>query len=288
MKALITGADGQLARELILAAPSGIELKTVHRSECDITDRRAVERAFDSFRPNVVINTAAYTAVDAAEDARDLAFLVNAQGAENVARAADLAGARVIHISTDYVFDGNRSSPYPPDARPNPLNAYGQSKLEGERLVLAGAASALVIRTGWLYSRVGKNFLNSILRALNTGKPLRVVQDQVGGPTSAAEFATAIWGASEAELRGVRHWSNTGTASWYDFAVEIAKLALQLGVRSEVPEVVGISTEEFGSCAKRPRYSVLDSSLLTRELKISPAPWQDALSKEMRRPAPVE
>lgn len=288
MKALITGADGQLARELILAAPRGIELKAVHRSECDITDRRAVERVLDSFRPNVVINTAAYTAVDAAEDARDLAFLVNAQGAENVARAADLAEARVIHISTDYVFDGNRSSPYPPDARPNPLNAYGQSKLEGERLVLAAAASALVIRTGWLYSRVGKNFLNSILRALNTGKPLQVVQDQVGGPTSAAEFATAIWDASEVELHGVRHWSNTGTASWYDFAVEIAKLALQLGVRSAVPEVIGISTEEFGSRAKRPRYSVLDSSLLTRELNVSPTAWQDALSKEMRRPAPVE
>lgn len=288
MKALITGAAGQLARQLIDTAPPGTDLKVVDRTECDITDLRAVERVIDAFRPDVVINTAAYTAVDAAEDARELAFLVNARGAENVARAAELAGARMVHISTDYVFDGDRSTPYPPDARTNPLNAYGASKLEGEGLVLTAAPSALVIRTGWLYSRTGKNFLNSILAALSASRPLRVVRDQVGCPSSANELAGIIWKASYDGLSGVYHWSNAGSASWYDFAVEIMTVAVHVGMIPEALPITGVGSDEYGSRAKRPRYSVLDCTLLARKLNVVPTAWRDVVRAELLRPLPTD
>jgi dTDP-4-dehydrorhamnose reductase len=283
VRALITGAGGQLARELVRAVPAGVEPKAVSRSECDITDPQAVDRVLTSFRPDVVINAAAYTAVDAAEEARDVAFRVNAQGAEHVARSAERAGARLVHISTDYVFDGDRSTPYPPDASPNPLNVYGQSKLEAERLVMSAAPSALVIRTGWLYSGSGKNFLTSILAALNGPRPLRVVNDQIGSPTSAPEFAAAIWKTLQSEISGVYHWSNLGAASWYDFAVEIARLVQQLEIRSAVPTIVAVTSDEYGSRARRPRYSVLDSTLLARTLQTSPSHWQQGILAALMR-----
>lgn len=284
MRALITGAGGQLAHELIATAPAGVRLKAVNHTECDITSQRSVEHTFDSFRPDVVINTAAYTAVDAAEDAPDLSFLVNARGAETVAASAERAGSRTIHISTDYVFDGNRSTPYPPDAPTNPLNIYGASKLEGERLVLAAAPSALVVRVGWLYSKTGKNFLSRIVAGAAASQPLRVVRDQIGCPTLAREFAAAIWGASEAELRGVYHWANAGSTTWYDFAVESERVARELGLHGRgFPQIVGVTSEEYPSRAKRPRYSVLDPTRLAEALHTPPAGWQDALRAELMR-----
>jgi dTDP-4-dehydrorhamnose reductase len=283
VKALITGAGGQLARQCIAIAPAGVELKAVARSECDITDRRAVERLFDSFGPDVVINAAAYTAVDAAEDAPELAYLVNATGAENVARAAELAGARLIQISTDYVFDGSRSTPYTPDAPTNPLNVYGASKLEGETLAIAANASALVIRAGWVYSDYGKNFLVSIMRALTKASPLRVVHDQLGCPTSARELATVIWKAANVEISGVYHWASLGSASWYEFAVEIASLARQFGILEITPPIVGVTTEEYGSRARRPRYSVLDITDLSIRIGETAVAWQSSLAETVKR-----
>lgn len=283
MKALITGAGGQLARQLIAAAPSGVDLKSVARTECDITDQRGVELLFDSFHPEIVINTAAYTAVDAAEDARALAHLVNAEGAENVARATRRVGARLIQLSTDYVFDGNRSTPYPPDAATNPLNVYGATKLEGERRAMAANPSTLVIRAGWLYSDYGKNFLLSIVRLLTAGSPLKVVNDQVGCPTSAADLARVIWKAANVEIVGVYHWASLGSASWLDFAVEIAKLARQAGIVDAVPPIAGTTSAEYGSRAERPRYSVLDATDLSRRIGESAVAWQHSLSATVER-----
>jgi dTDP-4-dehydrorhamnose reductase len=284
VRALITGAGGQLAHQLIATAPADVQLKAVSHSECDITNPEAVERTFDSFRPDVVINTAAYTAVDAAEDAPELSFLVNARGAATVAESAERAGARMIHISTDYVFDGKRSTPYPPDAPTNPLNVYGASKLEGERLALAAAPSALVVRVGWLYSKAGKNFLSRIVGGGIASQPLRVVRDQIGCPTSANEFAAAIWRASGTELRGVYHWANVGTTTWYDFALEAERVARELELRGRaVPQIVGVTSEEYPSRARRPRYSVLDPTRLAEALHTSPAAWSDALRAELMR-----
>lgn len=283
MRALITGADGQLARELVASAPSEVQLRAVSRAECDITQSPIVEKVFESFRPDIVINTAAYTAVDAAEENEELAFRVNARGAENVAKATGLAGARLIHISTDYVFDGRRSTPYPPDAPTNPINIYGASKLEGEKLALAAAPSAVIIRAGWLYSTTGRNFLVSILTALRASRPLSVVSDQKGCPTSAHEFALAIWKMPSVSLQGIYHWANLGSASWYDFAREIAQIAQQLGLLREEPKIRAVTTAEYAREAKRPSYSVLDPTTLAGALEVSPSFWQQALHGDMTR-----
>jgi dTDP-4-dehydrorhamnose reductase len=283
VRALITGARGQLARELAATAPSGVDLQSVSRAECDITQLQIVEKVFESFRPDIVINTAAYTAVDAAEENEELAFRVNARGAENVAKAAKLVRAQLIHISTDYVFDGTRSTPYPPDAPTNPINVYGASKLEGEKLTLRAMPNAVVVRTSWLYSATGKNFLISVLKALRGTRPLSVVSDQEGCPTSAHEFGLAIWKMSSVSLRGIYHWANTGSGSWYDFAREIARIAQQLGLSDEGPEILPVTTEEYPRPANRPPYSVLDTKKLAEFLEASPSAWQQALRSDMVR-----
>ena len=279
MKALITGAGGQLAHQLVLTSPSDVEVKAFARSECDVTDQETVHRLLESFRPDVVVNTAAYTAVDAAEAAPERAYLVNATGAENVARVAQAVGSRLIQISTDYVFDGRRSNPYPPNAPTNPFNVYGASKLEGERLAIAANTSTLVIRAGWLYSDYGKNFLVSIRKALNAASPLRVVNDQVGCPTSATDLAAVIWKAARAKLSGVYHWASLGSASWYEFAVEIARLTRQLGILETTPPIVGVSTEEYGSRAERPRYSALDTTDLSSRIGQAAVAWEQSLAE---------
>jgi dTDP-4-dehydrorhamnose reductase len=259
-------------------------LKAVSRAECDITDQPVVQRTFEEVRPDLVINTAAFTAVDAAEDAPDQSFLVNARGAEIVARSAQRTGVRVIHISTDYVFDGQRSSPYPPDAPTNPLSVYGASKLEGEKLVLAAAPSALVVRVGWVYSKAGKNFLSKIVAGTTGSQQLRVVSDQIGCPTSAREFAAAIWKATEADLRGVYHWANLGSTTWYDFALEAERLARELELKGRsARRIQPLASETLPSRAKRPRYSALDPSWMADRLRLSPARWQDALRAELMR-----
>ena len=283
MRALVTGADGQLARELISNAPSGATLRAVNRAECDITELPVVERVFKAFQPDIVINTAAYTAVDAAEDNEESAFDVNARGAENVAKAARLVGARLIHISTDYVFDGCTSTPYAPDSPTNPLNAYGRTKLKGEQLVLKAAPATAIIRAGWLYSTRGRNFVVSILRGLREGRALSVVVDQVGCPTSAYEFANAIWKARRASLQGIYHWANRGSGSWLDFAREIRRIALQLRMVPEGPEIRPITSGEYKSRATRPGYSVLDPTKLSAAIAVAPSAWQDQLERDITR-----
>jgi dTDP-4-dehydrorhamnose reductase len=282
VRVLVSGGGGQLATALIATAAGDVEVRAPKRDQCDITDRESVERIFDSFGPDVVFNTAAYTAVDAAEDNRDLAFLVNAEGARNISLAARRSGARLIHISTDYVFDGRATIPYPPDAPANPINVYGDSKLKGELLVLESAPDATIVRAGWLYSKNGKNFLKSILGALESGRPLSVVVDQHGCPTSAHELAVALWLVARGRLTGIYHWANAGSASWYDFATEIARNARQIGLIKEETGIRRVTSNEYGSRAARPRYSVLDSTKLAGALGVAPLPWQEALQNEIR------
>jgi dTDP-4-dehydrorhamnose reductase len=278
MRVLITGARGQLAGEVVRQAPAAATIVSVSRAECDITDNVAVERVIGDFHPDTIINTAAYTAVDRAEDAPEEAFAVNAEGARNVATAAAGVGARVIHISTDYVFDGKRTTPYPPAAEPNPLNVYGASKLAGERGILSADSSALIVRTGWLYSAHGRNFVRTILAALKAGRELRVVDDQVGVPSSARDLASAIWACVELRgLNGIYHWVNDSSATWYEFAVAIREIALDLNIIASALLPVPISTAEYGSRASRPRYSVLDASALWSTLGGPPEGWRLAL-----------
>jgi dTDP-4-dehydrorhamnose reductase len=278
VKVLITGADGQLARALRFSVPSEVKLRAVNRAECDITQLSVVEKEFRSFKPEIVINAAAYTAVDAAEDNEDLAFGVNARGAKNVAKAAKLGGSRVIHISTDYVFGGERSTPYPTDALTHPLNVYGASKLAGEEVVRRESPDALIIRSGWLYSTSGKNFPLRILELLRGGTTPRVVTDQRGTPTLAADFAEVLWLCTmHPELKGIYHFANAGDASWYEFACEVRALLASERIGTPMPDIVPVTTAEFGAPAARPRYSVLDSTLLLGLLHHCARSWEVAL-----------
>jgi len=279
VRALVTGAGGQLGVELLRTAPPSIDAVGVSRTECDISDPLAVNDALERHRPDVVINAAAFTKVDAAEDQPHLAHLVNGEGPRTVAAAAERLGARVIHISTDYIFDGRQAEPYRPDSPPNPLSVYGSSKLEGERAVLAASPRSLIVRTGWLYASHGKNFVRTILAALQASRPLRIVNDQTGVPTSARDLAEALWMCAERPgITGVQHWVNDGRATWYDFASCMQKLAKVRGLLRTDAAIAAVPSSEYPTAARRPAFSVLDASDLWRALGKSANHWEIALS----------
>jgi dTDP-4-dehydrorhamnose reductase len=285
VRALVSGAGGQLGIELLKTAPPSFEVTGLAHRDLDITDSASVGAAIKHHRPHVVINAAAYTAVDEAEEKPGLAHNVNAVGAGNLARAAERAGARIIQVSTDYVFDGRSREPYRPDSRPNPINVYGASKLAGEREVQRASPGALIVRSSWLYASHGKNFLRTILSALAAGRALRVVGDQIGVPTAARSLAFAIWlCADRPDVRGIHHWVDGDTASWFDFAVAIRKVAVQLG-HLEKPAAIGrVTSEQYQTAALRPAYSVLDASRLSASLGLPLHPWWSWLEQILEEP----
>ena len=283
MRALVTGAAGQLGVELLRTAPSNFQVVGLSHRDCDIADAAQVEAAIQTHRPELVINAAAYTAVDAAESARELAHAVNATGAGNVARAAEAVRARVIHVSTDFVFDGTSREPYVPESRPNPISVYGATKLAGEQAVQRSSPGFLIIRSSWLYASHGKNFLKTILSSIQAAKPLRVVSNQVGVPTSAHSLASTIWQcAARPDVRGIHHWVDDGTASWYDFAVAIQESAVQLGLVVTPVPIAAITWEEYDAPALRPPYSVLDARSLARLIGRQPRPWRNWVAEVIR------
>lgn len=255
MKALVTGSAGQVGRALIAAAPSDATVVGFDRLGLDISDHAAIFRAVEAIRPDVIVNAAAYTAVDQAESEAALAMRVNGGAVGDLAAAARSVGARLVQISTDFVFDGMRSAPYPPDAEPAPLSVYGRSKLAGER---AAGHAALIVRTAWVYSATGHNFAKTMLRLLRTRDDLQVVSDQVGTPCFAPGLARAIWQLAAAKAQGVTHFTDSGVASWYDFAVAIQEEALAAGMLQRAAGIVPVRTTDFPTRAARPAYSVLD------------------------------
>jgi dTDP-4-dehydrorhamnose reductase len=283
VRALVTGSAGQLGLELLRTSPPDFQVIGLSHGDCDITDREQVEAAVQTHRPELIINAAAYTAVDAAETASEVAYAVNAAGAGNVARSAANARARIIHISTDYVFDGTNSEPYLPDSVPKPISVYGASKLAGEQEVQRNSPSSLIIRSGWIYSSHGRNFLRTILASIRAAKPLRVVANLTGVPTSARSLAVTIWeSASRSEVHGVHHWVDDGTASWYDFAVAIQEIAVEQGLVDKPVPIAAITSEEYGAPARRPPYSVLDSGSLSRAIALKPRPWRTRVAETLR------
>jgi dTDP-4-dehydrorhamnose reductase len=241
--------------------PADIELHVFARADLDIEDAARVAARIEHLRPDLVINAAGYTAVDKAESDPGAARRGNLDGPRNVAVAlARLQGARMIHLSTDFVFDGEASRPYAPDAEARPLGVYGETKLAGERAVREALGDrAVILRTAWVYSASGHNFALTMLRHMARG-PVRVVADQVGTPTAAASLAKTIWSIARSDAGGTFHWTDAGVASWYDFAVAIAEEATQRGLLSAPPRVTAIATAEFPTPARRPPYSVLDKS----------------------------
>lgn len=276
---LITGANGQLGQTLIATASPDIQVIAFSREKLDITDYSAVIGRITEIRPHWVINTAAYIAVDQAEREPNVAFAINGDGPGYLAQAVEKVGGRLLHISTDFVFDGKSSQPYRPEDYSNPLNVYGESKRLGEKRVLAILGErGLIVRTAWLYSAgYTNNFLSTMLRLMRERDKVQVVADQVGTPTATYTLAQALWQCIEAELGGIYHFTDAGVASWYDFAVAIQKYACQLKLLDRVVTVQPISTLEFPTLAQRPAYSVLDKSLTWKKLKVISIHWQESL-----------
>lgn len=272
MKVLVTGAGGQLGRALLANAPNGCEVVGCDSASFNISDGDAVKATIASLAPDCIINAAAYTAVDKAESDRDRAFAVNRDGVANLANSR----AKLIHISTDFVFDGTASSPYPSNAATNPLGIYGASKLTGEQ---AAGPDALIVRTAWVYASQGANFVHTMLRLMRERDELRVVADQIGTPTWAISLANAVWALTDKQATGIYHHTDSGVASWYDFAVAIMEEALAIGLLEREVTVTPIATTDFPTPAKRPAYSVLDKSATTALLG-HPAPhWRVNLRK---------
>lgn len=282
--ALIAGAGGQLGRALLAAAPPGWRVVGCSSAELDITRRGQVAEILGRELPTVVINAAAYTAVDAAEQEPERAEAVNARGVAHLAEVATGIGARLIQVSTDFVFDGEQGRPYQPADEPRPVGVYGRTKLAGERLAaqLTGN-TAVVLRTAWLYSPWGRNFVLAMLRLMRERDGVDVVSDQVGTPTWAGSLAEAIWAvADRRELRGIHHWTDAGVASWFDFATAVQEEALALGLLSRPVPIRPIRTEDYPAVAKRPPYSVLDKSSTWAALGKSAAHWRENLRLMLR------
>lgn len=269
MKVLLTGAGGQLGTAIARALPAGIELARYNRGELDVSDAEAVHKAIKSAEPAVVINAAAYNAVDRAEDDRDAAFQVNAGGPGLLAQACHDVGARLVHFSTDYVFAGTRPHALTPEDEPSPLGVYGQSKLAGERAVLAQAGN-LVIRTAWLYAAHRPNFMQTMLRLMREREDIGVVADQIGTPTHAASLASATWALISLGAGGIQHFTDAGAASWYDFAVAIQEEALAVGLLARPCRIRPLRTQDYPARASRPAFGLLDKTR-TWELLGGPA-----------------
>ena len=276
MKTLVLGSNGQLGQALADTKPDGANIVGLDLPELDITSAEAVLNAVRDATPDVVINAAAYTAVDKAESEAELATAVNVDGPRHIALAALDVGARLIHISTDFVFDGEASVPYKPDAETNPLSVYGRTKRDGEKAVLDSMPDhAVVVRTAWLYSKTGGNFVKTMLRLMGERDELTVVADQRGTPTWADSLAEAVWAiAGQADLNGVYHWTDGGETSWYEFAVAIQEEAMSLGLLDKAIPIHAITTEDYPTAAARPRYSVLDCSATVTALGLHPAEWR--------------
>ena len=261
MKALITGVNGQLGKELLAHAPTGWTCVALDRAALDLSDAAAICRLVDAEQPDLVLNAAAYTAVDRAESEPALAHAVNAGAPAAFSKA--LAGAgRLVQVSTDFVFDGQRGHNYQPDDIRNPQSVYGASKAAGED---AAGDEAIIVRTSWVYAAGGANFVRTMLRLMRERDELRVVADQIGSPTWARGLATTIWSLAVKDATGIWHHRDAGIASWYDFAVAIAEEAHAIGLLDRIPAIHPIATSEYPTPARRPAFSVLDVSA-TREV----------------------
>jgi dTDP-4-dehydrorhamnose reductase len=279
MKILITGSQGQVGRALLGNVPVGCAAVGLTREQLNIGDEQAVSGCIRLHRPDVIINAAAYTAVDRAEGEPAQAGIANMRGPQLLALAAREASARLIHLSTDFVFDGTACIPYAPAALTNPLSVYGRTKREGEEAVRNSLPErSVVLRTAWVYGPERSNFLRTMLRLMAANRSVRVVADQVGTPTSTRSLAKVLWTlTTHPEVNGLYHWTDAGVASWYDFAVAIAEEAALQGLLPPGVRVEPIATEDYPTPARRPHYSVLDKRTLLAALPVTPRHWRTEL-----------
>lgn len=282
---MVIGAKGMLGKDLveILRSSSRVDQRLDWEvfgwdiEEIDIQEEKNTVTKIESLRPDIVINIAAYTNVDGCESHDEKAFAINAEGMRHVALGALRCRAKVVYLSTDYIFDGKKREPYLEDDPPHPLSVYGRSKLRGEQYVQEMVEDALIVRTQWLYGKYGNNFVASVLRQAREKKVLSIVNDQVGSPTYTIDLSRAISVLIQCDARGVFHVANSDLCTWFAFGQEILKLSGMEGVR-----IVPISSEELGRPATRPLYSVLNTEKLKRETGMTLRPWSEALKEYLR------
>ncbi len=289
MKVLVTGAGGQVGGDLLGTVPSGIQAAGFSHAQWDISDREQAARLFREHRPDLVINCAAYTAVDACENHQDDAYRINARAPGILAACAKEYGSRLLHLSTDYVFNGRAEIPYPVDHPRDPQSVYGRSKAEGEIAVLETLPQALVVRTAWVYGPGTNNFPQKILARARTQKELRVVSDQTGSPTWSRHLARALWLlAVRPGVSGILHWTASGSCNWFEFASFIVEQYRAMDGVLAVERIIPVGSAEFAAPAKRPAYSVLSldrwNSLFPDAI---PAGWQAQFSGYLRGTVPA-
>ena len=279
MKVLVTGKGGQLAWELEQNLPADYQLISLGIEDLDITDAVAVNKAFALYQPDILINAAAYTAVDKAETDQIVAYAVNETGAKNLALACKASNCRMLHVSTDFVFAGDKTTPYQTDEVAEPINVYGASKLAGDLAVHDILPDAVIVRTAWVYSVNGNNFVKTMLRLMAEKPQLGVVYDQVGTPTWAAGLANWLWAvAAKPQVSGMYHWTDAGVASWYDFAVAIQELAIEKGMLAKAIPIRPIPGCAYPTPAKRPSFSVIDKTSAEAAADIQTIHWRQQLS----------
>tara|TARA_R110001583_G_scaffold166104_2_gene318853 strand:+ start:135 stop:1031 length:897 start_codon:yes stop_codon:yes gene_type:complete len=290
-KVLVIGKNGQLAWELAQTQPETIEARFCSRQEIDLADMLAAKPLIRAFAPDVIINAAAYTAVDKAETDQENCYAVNAEGVAQLAQICAELQIKLIHISTDFVFAGDKGSPYLPDDAAAPIGVYGASKREGEQAIIQALGNhALIIRTAWVYSQQGTNFVKTMLRLMAEKEQLGVICDQVGTPTHAKSLARVCWQAASTikaepttnKGTTICHWTDAGVASWYDFAVAIQQIGIKLGLLERQIPINPINTVQYPTPAKRPHYSIMDKQAAIEHFGIEPLHWQAELEKMLQ------
>ncbi len=277
---LVLGAAGQLGSACLVGAPKHTEAIPLTRDDFDLSDYGQLQQKINYYAPRCIINAAAYTSVDLAEEEPDLAMALNFSVPAALSTLCAQHGIRLIHVSTDFVFDGAKGFPYKPSDITSPVNMYGVTKLKGERAVAESGANHAILRTSWLYSQVGHNFVLTMLRLMQERSEIDVVSDQVGSPTFVSSLAQVCWAlAWDRDARGIFHWSDLGEISWYEFARAIAEEAFDLGLISNLVSVKPIMAVDYPSPARRPSYSALDASLTCEKIGVLQVPWRQALRR---------
>ena len=291
MKILLIGGTGQLGLDIIKNSPKNIKLLAPNRTQLDLSKSEDCYKYIVDLKPDWVINSGAYTNVEKAEKEKELALKINAKGPESIAKALSETGGKLLQISTDYVFDGKKNTPYKVNDNISPINFYGLSKAKGEEYIqraLPRENQLCIIRTSWLMSPFGKNFANKIMELISDRDELKVIYDQIACPTTTRSLSKIVWKAIEYnniytlkqdKFPKINHFSNSGIASWYDVAVELKEIGLKYGFLKKSGDIIPVLSKEYKTDAMRPNYSVLDTSDLRRILNISNKHWRKSLSE---------